>query len=112
MYICSQTFSSMMKSVEQLHEIIEMLIHDSYGVEEEESRIKCKTLLRVMRYKSPPTGEASNGLYAHTDKFLSTLLCEDQVSALEVATKDGRWIKLIPSPRSFVYLVGDGLMVS
>ncbi|KAK6248244.1 hypothetical protein QUC31_019809 [Theobroma cacao] len=43
----------------------------------------------------------------HTDKFYGALLCEDRISGLEIETKDGQWVKLFPSPGSFVFIVGD-----
>ncbi|XP_062011609.1 probable 2-oxoglutarate-dependent dioxygenase AOP1.2 [Rosa rugosa] len=63
-----------------------------------------------MKYSSPPSGEYMQGLHAHADKVLSTIICDDQVSGLEFQTKDGQWIKFSLSPNSFVFIVGDPLM--
>ncbi|TYI48399.1 hypothetical protein E1A91_D13G245800v1 [Gossypium mustelinum] len=55
-------------------------------------------------------GEYESGLFAHTEKPVSTVICEDQVSGLEIEVKDGQWIKLSNlSPSSFVFVVGDPL---
>uniref|UniRef100_A0A7N0V363 Fe2OG dioxygenase domain-containing protein n=1 Tax=Kalanchoe fedtschenkoi TaxID=63787 RepID=A0A7N0V363_KALFE len=63
-----------------------------------------------MKYKFPPAGTSMDGLGAHTDKPLCVILFADQVSGLEVQTKDGRWLNLTVSPNSFVFMVGDPLM--
>lgn len=102
----------MMKKLDELKDMIDMMILDSYGLgEKSNSIVPCKTLLRVMKYSAPPSGEYMKGLPAHTDKQFSTILCEDQVSGLEFETKDGQWNKLSLSPSSFIFFVGDPLMV-
>ncbi|KAG2700031.1 hypothetical protein I3760_07G214400 [Carya illinoinensis] len=107
-----QAFSSTVKLLDELEHILELMILDAYGLgEKNKSIVECKiTLLRLMKYKAPPSGESMEGFVAHTDKGLFTILCEDQISGLEVETKDGQWIKLSPSPSSFVCFVGDSLM--
>ena len=105
-----------------MNHTIESLILDSYGLDDDQeekkskpksgSIMECKTLVRVMKYRAPPEGEYMRGLHPHTDKLMSTILCDDQVDGLEVETKDGhRWLNLSISPTSFVFLVGDPLMV-
>ncbi|MBA0873367.1 hypothetical protein Goshw_001200 [Gossypium schwendimanii] len=70
-----------------------MLI-DSYGLGEkwESVMINYKTLVRFMKYMAPPPGEYERGLFAHTDKPVSTIICDDQVSGLEIEVKDGQWM--------------------
>ncbi|XP_041019536.1 probable 2-oxoglutarate-dependent dioxygenase AOP1.2 [Juglans microcarpa x Juglans regia] len=99
----------MMKLLDELSHLIGTMILDGYGLGEKlESIMECETLLRIMRCETNSTsGESVKGLAAHTDKVLFTFLCEDQVSGLEVETKDGQWIKLSPSPTSFIFIVGD-----
>ncbi|XP_050366299.1 probable 2-oxoglutarate-dependent dioxygenase AOP1 [Argentina anserina] len=108
------TVVTMMKKLDELKEMIEMMILDSYGLGEKlNSIIPCKTLLRVMKYDAPPSGLYENGHYGltpHTDKLVSTILCDDQVSGLEYETKDGQWVKLSLSPTSYLFIVGDPLM--
>ncbi|KAJ7966119.1 2-oxoglutarate-dependent dioxygenase [Quillaja saponaria] len=106
-----QTMQSMAKQLQELYNTIEKMIVDAYGLGEKlDSIVECKTLLRVMKYTAPPAGEYMKGIAPHTDKFFSTILCEDQISGLEIETKDGHWVKLFPSPGSFIYIVGDPLM--
>lgn len=109
------TVTAMTKRLEELNHIIECLILDSYGVKAEKISpnsviMECKTLLRVMKYRAPPESEDMIGLHPHVDKLKSTILCDDQIAALEVETKDGQWLKLSPSPHSYIFLVGDPLM--
>ncbi|XP_021276746.1 probable 2-oxoglutarate-dependent dioxygenase AOP1 [Herrania umbratica] len=107
-----QTVNSMAKQLEELNHIIWLMIIDSYELGEKwESLImRCYMLLRMMKYMAPPSGDYVKGLYAHTDKPASAIVCEDQISGLEIEIKDGEWTKVFPSPRSFVFLVGDPLM--
>ncbi|OMO80571.1 Oxoglutarate/iron-dependent dioxygenase [Corchorus olitorius] len=107
-----QSISTMMKQLEELSEMIGLMIVDSYGLGEEaaESFLKHYMLLRLMKYLAPPSGEYTNALIPHTDKCSSALLCEDQIAGLEIETKDGQWVKVFPSPGSFVFMVGDILM--
>ncbi|KAM5569268.1 putative 2-oxoglutarate-dependent dioxygenase AOP1 [Rosa sericea] len=105
------TVISMMKQLDELKDMINLMILDSYGLgEKSNSTLQSKTLLRIMKYLAPPSKDYTQALRAHTDKGLGTILCDDQVSGLEVETKDGRWVKLSLSPRSFVFLVADSLM--
>ncbi|KAM5569932.1 putative 2-oxoglutarate-dependent dioxygenase AOP1 [Rosa sericea] len=105
------TVISMVKKLDELKHMIEVMILDSYGLGEKSKSIMASmTLLRIMKYSPPPSGGSMQGLHAHTDKALSTILCDDQVSGLEIETKDGQWVKLSFSPTSLVFVVGDLLM--
>ncbi|KAK8262323.1 hypothetical protein V6Z11_D13G248600 [Gossypium hirsutum] len=64
-----------------------------------------------MKYMPPPPGENEIRFFPHTDKPISTLICENQIPGLEIEVNNGQWIKLTNlSPSSFVFLVGDLLM--
>ncbi|KAL6205414.1 hypothetical protein ACLB2K_022674 [Fragaria x ananassa] len=106
------TVISMTKKLDELKNMINLMILDGYGLEEtSNSFMVSKTLLKLMKYTAPPSRYYSIGTPVHTDKAFSTILCDDQVSGLEVQTRDEQWVKLSISPRSFVFLVGDYLMV-
>ncbi|XP_017609099.1 probable inactive 2-oxoglutarate-dependent dioxygenase AOP2 [Gossypium arboreum] len=85
--------------------------HPRFSGKWESMMINYKTLLRFMKYMAPPPGEYERGLFAHTDKPVSTIICDDQVSGLEIEVKDGQWIKLSLSPSSFCFVVGDPLKI-
>ncbi|TYH36293.1 hypothetical protein ES332_D13G254900v1 [Gossypium tomentosum] len=108
----SQTINTMVKQMEELNNIIWLMIIESYGLGEkwESLMMRYNVLLRMMKYMAPSLGEYKRGLLAHTDKPASTIICDDQISGLEIEVKDDEWIKLSTSPNSFVFLVGDPLM--
>ncbi|OMO52411.1 Oxoglutarate/iron-dependent dioxygenase [Corchorus capsularis] len=103
-----KTINTLMKELEELSHMIGLMILDSYGLgEKPETMMRHYQLLRVMKYLAPPSGECTEVAMAHTDKFSSAILCENHISGLEIETKDGEWIKLVPSPSSLVFIVGD-----
>ncbi|MBA0757682.1 hypothetical protein Gotri_020759, partial [Gossypium trilobum] len=104
---------TMVTQIEELNKLIWLMIIDSYGLGEkwESVMINYKMLVSFMKYMAPPLGEYERGLFAHADKPVSTIICDDQVSGLEVEVKDGQWIKLSLSPPSFCFVVGDPLKV-
>jgi len=105
------TVISMMKQLDELKNMINLIILDSYGLgEKSTSTLQSKSLLRIMKYQAPPSGDYTIALPAHTDKGLGSILCDDQVAGLEVQTKDGQWVNLSISPRSFVFFDADCLM--
>ncbi|MBA0728662.1 hypothetical protein Golax_001545 [Gossypium laxum] len=107
------TIHTMATQIEELNKLIWLMLIDSYGLGEkwESVMINYKTLVRFMKYMAPPPGEYERGLFAHTDKPVSTIICDDQVSGLEIEVNDGQWIKLSLSPSSFCFVVGDPLKV-
>lgn len=88
--INSKTVVTMAKQLEELNQVIETLILDSYGLgvgvgaREEEKFIMSKTLLR----KAPSEGEHASGLHPPTDKLMNVILCDGQIDGLEIQTKD------------------------
>ncbi|KAG4113219.1 hypothetical protein ERO13_D13G210200v2 [Gossypium hirsutum] len=105
------TIHTMATQIEELNKLIWLMLIDSYGLGEkwESVMINYKTLVRFMKYMAPPPGEYERGLFAHTDKPVSTIICDDHVSGLEIEVNDGQWIKLSLSPSSFCFVVGDPL---
>ncbi|TYI48397.1 hypothetical protein E1A91_D13G245600v1 [Gossypium mustelinum] len=101
----------MATQIEELNKLIWLMLIDSYGLGEkwESVMINYKTLVRFMKYMAPPPEEYERGLFAHTDKPVSTIICDDHVSGLEIKVNDGQWIKLSLSPSSFCFVVGDPL---
>jgi len=56
--------------------------------------------------------EKKLGLPCHTDKNLFTVLFQHEIEGLEVKTKDEKWIRVKPSPNTFIVIAGDSLCVS
>lgn len=94
--------------------MVRMMVLESLGLEKymDEHMDSTNYLLRVMKYKGPETNESKLGLNSHTDKNIVTILHQNQVNGLELQTKSGDWIKIQPSPDSFIVMIGDSLYVS
>nr|KJB83289.1 hypothetical protein B456_013G239800 [Gossypium raimondii] len=108
----TETIHTLTTQIEELNKLIWLMLTDSYGLREDSLKMNYTTLVRMMKYLAPPPGEYERGLFAHTDKPVSTLICEDKISGLEIEVSDGQWIKLTNlSPSSFVFMVGDPLKV-
>ncbi|KAL3426332.1 2OG-Fe(II)oxygenase superfamily protein [Phlyctema vagabunda] len=69
------------------------------------------TAIRALHYPPQPTIDGDDiGIGAHTDYSWFTLVCQDQVQALEVLNANGIWVQAPPVPGSFVVNIGDFLM--
>ncbi|KAJ6715097.1 2-OXOGLUTARATE-DEPENDENT DIOXYGENASE AOP3-LIKE [Salix viminalis] len=89
------------------------MVFESYGVYDQhhDSHKESTTyLLRMMKYRVPEKTEANVGCDAHTDKSFITVLHQNEVSGLEVKSKDGQWMSFTPSPSSFIVIAGDALL--
>lgn len=67
------------------------------------------TWLRLLHYPPVDPDVAGYGSAPHRDFGCLTLLAQDDVGGLEVATPDGDWIEVPPRPESLVMNVGDML---
>ncbi|MBA0873282.1 hypothetical protein Goshw_000270 [Gossypium schwendimanii] len=104
------TMHTMGTQLEVLHKLIWLMLIDSYGLGDDSLKMNYTMSVRMMKYMAPPPGEYETGLFAHTDKPVSTIICEDQIPGLEIEVNDGQWMKLTNlSPSSFVFMVGDPL---
>jgi isopenicillin N synthase-like dioxygenase len=70
---------------------------------------KPMTLIRMLYYPSQPGpfNEAHLGTGAHTDHECFTVLCQDDVPALQVKNRRGEWIDAPRIPGTFVVNIGD-----
>ncbi|PPD73987.1 hypothetical protein GOBAR_DD29087 [Gossypium barbadense] len=92
-----------------MKELVEVPV-ESYGLGEDSLKMNYTMSMRMMKYMAPPPGEYETGLFAHIDKPVRTIICEDQIPRLEIEVNDGQWMKLTNlSPSSFVFMVGDPL---
>ncbi|XP_024979497.1 probable 2-oxoglutarate-dependent dioxygenase AOP1 isoform X1 [Cynara cardunculus var. scolymus] len=103
------TIQEFSENLSKLDQMVRMMVLESLGLEKYmvEHMGSTNYLLRVMKYKGPETNEPELGLNAHTDKNTLTILHQNQVDGLEVQTKSGDWIKVQPSPNSFIVMIGD-----
>jgi isopenicillin N synthase-like dioxygenase len=67
------------------------------------------SLVRILYYPSVPgpLDERQLGTGAHTDHECFTILCQDDVPALQVRNKRGQWIDAPRIPGTFVVNIGD-----
>ncbi|KAE8676036.1 Detected protein of unknown function [Hibiscus syriacus] len=103
---------TIVNQMKELTRTIWLMIIDSYGLGEKWESVVSNydMLLRMMKYKAPPSRVYEKAFHSHTDKPVSTIICNDLVSGLEIELDDGRWVKLSSSPGSFFFVVGDPLM--
>lgn len=64
--------------------------------------------LKIVHYPGQPVGLSDQGVGAHKDGGLLTLLLQDQVGGLQVETPRG-WIDVPPRPDAFVVNIGEML---
>lgn len=65
--------------------------------------------MRVLAYPSQdgPIDEAQIGIGPHSDYECFTMLCTDEVPALQVLNSAGEWVQAPPLPGCFIVNVGD-----
>jgi isopenicillin N synthase-like dioxygenase len=65
--------------------------------------------MRVLHYPSQdgPIDDRQIGIGAHSDYECFTILCTDEVPALQVLNSAGQWIQAPPIPGAFIVNVGD-----
>jgi len=64
-------------------------------------------LLKLIRYPGRDVAETDQGVGAHKDGGIITILLQDEVEGLRVQTLDGDWIKVPPLPGTFVINSGE-----
>jgi hypothetical protein len=62
--------------------------------------------MKLIRYPGREAEESDQGVGAHKDSGLLTLLLQDAVGGLQVQGKDG-WIDAVPVPGTFVVNIGE-----
>jgi len=66
-------------------------------------------LVRILHYPSQPGpfNEAQLGTGEHSDHECFTILCQDEIQALQVRNRRGQWIDAAPIRGTFVVNIGD-----
>lgn len=92
-----------------LEQMIKKMTFESFGVEKYcPSSESTDCLLRFNAYT--PSENETNGLNAHTNKSMFTILQQNNIHGLEVQTKNGEWLTATPSPDSFMVISGDAFL--
>ncbi|OBZ94973.1 2-oxobutyrate oxidase [Pararhizobium polonicum] len=64
-------------------------------------------LLKIVRYPGRDAAESEQGVGAHKDGGLVTVLLQDSTPGLRVRTEEGVWLEAPPLPGSFVINTGE-----
>ncbi|XP_021748228.1 gibberellin 20-oxidase-like protein [Chenopodium quinoa] len=90
-------------------EVILMSLGDGFEKKFYETEFgKCYGYLRIINYSPPgPSHEEVEGLGKHTDMCCMTILYPDDVSSLQVRSKEGKWMDVEPCKGSLVVNLGD-----
>lgn len=109
----SESALSYSRIAAELDQMTMRMVSETYGIEKEyESLLGSMTyLLRLMKYRGPEENENNLGLLPHTDKSFMSIVHQHKINGLEVETKDGEWLRIDPSPHSFVVFAGEASMV-
>ena len=71
------------------------------------------SFIRLNHYPPCPTPELALGVGRHKDAGALTILAQDDVGGLEVKQKtDGEWVRVKPTPDSYIINVGDIIQVT
>ncbi|MFT4247580.1 MAG: 2-oxoglutarate and iron-dependent oxygenase domain-containing protein [Pseudomonas sp.] len=65
--------------------------------------------MKLIRYPGRGEGEDDQGVGAHKDGELLSLILQDGVGGLQVRTEQGHWLDASPSPGSYVVNIGEQL---
>lgn len=104
---------SFSRAVAKLDHMVVRMLFESYGVEKQSaSHIESTTyLLRYLKYRAPEMNETTMAFPSHTDKSFLTILHQNQVSGLEIRSRDEEWISVQFPASSFVVMAGDACKV-
>lgn len=65
--------------------------------------------MKLLRYPGETAGGAGQGVGAHKDGELLSLILQDGQGGLQIQTADGDWIEASPQPGSYVVNIGEQL---
>lgn len=71
----------------------------------------CHGYMRINNYSPPDerSEEEAEGLGMHTDMSCLTIVYQDEIGGLQVRSKDGKWMNIIPCEGTLVVNIGDML---
>ncbi|KAL8544482.1 hypothetical protein ACS0TY_004879 [Phlomoides rotata] len=92
----------------ELEKTVRRMVLESLGLEKyEDEHMDSTYVVRFQKYDGPRSCETKVGLISHTDKGIVTILYLNEVSGLQIQTKDGDWITAEHSPNGFIVMAGD-----
>ncbi|KAH7656083.1 Iron/ascorbate family oxidoreductases protein [Dioscorea alata] len=107
-----EVVSLLVGQISDLEKMVRRMVMEELGVEKyyESNNESIDYLLRMMKYKGPEKEGVQEGLGSHTDMTMLSILFQNQVSGLQIQTKDGEWIPVEISPDSFTVMAGDSFL--
>ncbi|KAL3506053.1 hypothetical protein ACH5RR_031435 [Cinchona calisaya] len=105
----SKIIQAYSQQLSELDQMVRIMVLESLGIEKymDEHLNSTTYLVRVLKYKTPKIDEPKVGMPPHKDKNIVSILHASEVPGLQVETKDGQWIRVKPSPDSFIVLIGE-----
>ncbi|KAK3026760.1 hypothetical protein RJ639_040299 [Escallonia herrerae] len=87
----AETIYSYSRQIAEVDQIVTRMIFDNFGVEKyHKSHVEASTyILGVIKYRDLKSSETNIGCGAHADMSFTTILHQNQVSGLQIKTKDG-----------------------
>jgi isopenicillin N synthase-like dioxygenase len=112
-FIASETMLSYSKPMEDLDQMVQRMIFESYGLEKYHDPHNESTyyLLWLMKYRVPETNESNIVFRAHTDKSFTAYIHQICIDGLQITMKDVEWIACKLLSYSFVFFAGDALLL-
>lgn len=109
----SEVLHSYCNLLSRLDRTVMKMVSSSYGLDERYEAVATASfyMTRLMRYEAPGEKSSSIGILPHRDKNFLSIIGTNDVGGLEIETRDGDWIHFEPSPRSFIVIVAEALMV-
>lgn len=91
--------------------LILMSLGEDFSTKYYDSEFKnCHGYLRINNYSPPKNLEElkeAEGLGMHTDMSCITIVYQDEVGGLQVKSKDGKWMDILPCEGTLVVNIGD-----
>lgn len=96
---------------ERIVKILLMSLGDGLEKKYYDSEFKnCHGYLRVNNYSPPNSLEGeTEGLGKHTDMSFLTIVSQDEIGGLQVRSKQGKWMDILPCEGTLVVNIGDML---
>ncbi|CAI9101838.1 OLC1v1039254C1 [Oldenlandia corymbosa var. corymbosa] len=88
--------------------LVLMILGDEANEYYESEFGNCQGYLRINNYTPPDDlEEEAEGLGMHTDMSCITIVYQDEVGGLQVKSRDGKWMDILPCEGTLVVNIGD-----
>ncbi|KAM0922903.1 hypothetical protein ACQ4PT_005850 [Festuca glaucescens] len=110
--VLCDTLAASAKNMLKLEQIVETMILEGLGVQEEHIGAHLGELsygMRLSRYGAlaEPEPQVDMSMAAHHDSSMITTIVQHEVEGLEVQAKDGTWLTVPPETDTFTFVAGE-----